>query len=183
MNEKKRELLNALVEELEQDDDLEQTSLFTEQELGTPGDVVRTMINDVGPELISVLGEFFFMPYKDEEVLYFATAITLSEEIPEESREELETTAARINTMIPCGCFATGLAGDRLIYRYTAPFLSKQDTAEQKVLMLTAVSAAMNTVERFTGYLTLAASGKMNADEVMKLASGDPDAETQSDKE
>ena len=176
MNEKKRELLNALVSELNEAEDLEQTSLFTAEELGTPADVVRTMITDVGTELISVLGEFFFMPYEDEEVLYFAAAVTISEELPAENMAELESAAVRVNTMIPCGCFATGITGDRLIYRYTAPFLASFDTADQVSMMLTAVGAVMDTLDRFTGYLSLVADGKMSADEMMKLASGRPES-------
>ena len=76
MNKKKRELLNLLVSELEDAEDMEQTSLFTAEELNAPADAVRTLINEVGTEFISVLGEFFFLPYEDEEVLYFATAMT-----------------------------------------------------------------------------------------------------------
>ncbi len=175
MNEKKRELLNALCSELEKVEYLEQTSLFTADELEAPADVVRTLINEIGTEFISVLGEFFFMPYEDEEVLYFATAITVSEDIPSDCRMDLESVVSRINSLIPCGCFSTGTSGDRLIYRYTAPFLAKQEADEQKILMLTAVNAAMETVDRFVGYLTLAASGEMNAEEVMKVAAGKPE--------
>lgn len=177
MNEKKRELLNALISELNESEDMEQTSLFTAEELGTPADVVRTMINDVGAEMISVLGEFFFMPYEDEEVLYFSTAVTISEEIPAEYMADLENAAIRLNTMIPCGCFATGIGGDRLIYRYTAPFLASQDTGDQVSLMLTAVGASVDTLDRFTGYLALVADGKMSADEAVKLAAGKPGSE------
>ena len=182
MNEKKRELLNLLVSELENAEELEQTSLFTAEELGAPADAVRTLINEIGTELISVLGEFFFMPYEDEDVLYFATAITISEDIPADCRLDLEEAVARINSIIPCGGFATGTSGDRLIYRYTAPFLAKQDAEEQKVLMLTAVNAAMETVDRFVGYLTLAASGDMSSEEVMKLVVGRPEENPSADE-
>ncbi len=95
MNEKKRELLNALCSELEKVEYLEQTSLFTADELEAPADVVRTLINEIGTEFISVLGEFFFMPYEDEEVLYFATAITVSEDIPSDCRMDLEARSDR----------------------------------------------------------------------------------------
>ena len=81
MNEKKRKMLNVLIEELDESEDFEEISLFTAEELGAPADIARALISDVGSELIDVLGEFLFMPYEDEEMLYFTSVITLTDEI------------------------------------------------------------------------------------------------------
>ena len=183
MSEKKQELLKKLVTELEQSESLEQTSLFTAEELGTPADVVRTMINELGPDLISVLGEFLFLPFKDEEMLYFCTAITVTEEIPADARADLAVAVSRINSILPCGSFALGEESSTLIFKYTILIPAGADEEEQKRMMLTAVDNSIEMVDRNVGYLALVLSGDRTPESMMELVTGRPGGDDPSDKE
>ncbi len=51
MDEKKRELLTQLEKFFKEDEDVEEASLFTKEELGTPMDIVRVLVTGYGPGL------------------------------------------------------------------------------------------------------------------------------------
>ena len=171
MDEKKRRLLEAFAKELEEAEDVEQMSLFTKEELDTPADIQRCLITEMGTKLSTVLGEFFFMPFEDDEMLFFSTVMTISDEIGEDRRRDLEAASALIDSVIPCGCFAIA-DGNRLVYRYTVPFFSDDDEKKQVTMMLTAANAAIETADRFLGYLSLVADENMAPEDMMDIVTG-----------
>ena len=183
MNEKKRKMLNVLIEELDESEDFEEISLFTAEELGAPADIARALISDVGSELIDVLGEFLFMPYKDEEMLYFTSVITLTDEIMADEQVDIALAVARINYVIPNGCFSLGENGKSLVYRYTVPIPADLKDDDIKAMMLTAVDAALTVVDRFEGFLSLVIEGNLSPEEMMTIITGTSENEEQSGKE
>ena len=84
--ERKRQLLTKLEEFFKDDEDVEEVSLFTAQELEAPMDVLRAFLSDYGPGRIDVLAEFSFLPFEGpEEVLYFSAVLTIMSEMPKDA--------------------------------------------------------------------------------------------------
>lgn len=172
MSDIRNRLLTMLNEELQEAEDFEEVSLFTKDELEAPVDVVRGMIVDIGTELIPALTEFFFLPYEDEDMLYFSTLITITDEIQKDELADLSMAVARLNFDIPCGAFSISPDGESLVYKYTVPFPGDLDEEGQKTMMLTAVDAAINIVDAYEGYLALVLEGNLTADKMIDLVRG-----------
>ncbi len=173
MQDRKRELLDALVSELNDSEEIDQASLFEAKELDAPVDMVRAILTEIGSELISVLGEFFFLPYEDQDVLYFNTTITVTDDIKPDERMALAEAVARINYLIPCGAFSLGENSETMVFRYTVPVFSDLDSEKQLSVMLTSIDAAVLAVDRFEGYLMLVLEGNLTTDEMIDLIKSD----------
>lgn len=172
MSELRDRLLRSLADGLADAEDFEEVSLFTKEELDAPVDVVRGLIPEIGTEQISVLTEFFFMPFEDEDMLYFSSVITVTDEIAQEEVADLSLAVARINFDLPCGSFSVSPDGESLVYKYTVPVPGSVDESIQKDIMLTSIDAAINVVDRFEGYLALALEGNLSTKDLVKLLHG-----------
>ena len=73
---KKSKLLEELKKKLEESGNFGEMSVFTAKELDAPMDILRAEIPEFGSDLVSLLGEFFFLPIEDEGRVYFSTVIT-----------------------------------------------------------------------------------------------------------
>ena len=172
MKEKKRNLLKMLAEELLLSEDIDRAEFFTAEELEAPVDITRAVVTDLGAELISVLAEFYFMPFENEDMLYFSNVITITDDIRDDEKADLALAVAGLNYHLPCGCFALNDTADMLVYRYTVPILADQDEAAIKKIMLTSVDAAINTADSFESYLMLVLEGNMTPEEMIKMIKG-----------
>ncbi len=182
MSDLRDSLLRGLAEGLQDTEDFEEVSLFTKEELDGPVDVVRGMVTDMGTDLLNVLTEFFFLPYEDEEMLYFASAITVTDEIHSDEVADLSMALARINFELPCGSFSLTPDGESLVYKYTVPIPGDMDESVQKTIMLTAIDAAINVVDTYEGYLALVRDDNMTAEDMIKLIRGE-NSQEEADKE
>ena len=181
MRKDNRNLLNRLAEELREVEGIEEADVFTMEELSSPVDIIRCMITEMGTGLVNVLGEFFFLPFDEEEVLYFSSVITIDDEIPEDERADLEIAVARINYVLPCGCFAVGGEEQALVYKYTVPIPDKLDDELKCEMLLTAVDSAIATVDAYLGYLLLVQDGNITPAEMIELIQSDEDEEADAD--
>ena len=175
MSEIRKKLLTAFTKEIGESEDIRDASVFTAEELGIEADVVRCAITELGLELIDVLGEFFFYPYEDEEVLYFSSVITIADEYDENAMSDLEAAVSRINAFLPCGAFTTGAEGKNLIYKYTIPVMADMKEKDQLRSMLTAANAAITTADTYMGYLVLVIGGDVTPEEMMEAVLGKTD--------
>ncbi len=180
MENRKEELLRTLYARLEGYEDFSRTAYFKADELNAPMDVIRAMIPEFGSELTDVLGEFFFLPIGEEdakaaaldgtdELWFFTTVITVSDSLPPDSAEEIAATVARLNYMLPCGCYAMGNTDSTLVYRMSVPILANDEPDKQERELVSAVNLALMTAERFVGYLVLIAEGKMSCGEFLRI--------------
>ena len=172
MSEKKISLLKMLAEELELSDDIEKAEFFSKEELGAPIDITRAIVNDVGIGLMSVLAEFCFLPFEEEEMLYFATGITLTDDIRDDEKTDLMSAVSRVNSLVPIGCFALSENFDSLTYRYTVPILADTDEESIKKIMLSSVDAALTTLDRFSSFLMLVLEGNTTPDDMLHAITG-----------
>ncbi|MBQ4481649.1 MAG: hypothetical protein II966_00300 [Lachnospiraceae bacterium] len=167
MDKKKIELLKTLEGEFKEADDIGEVSLFTKEELGAV-DILRAEIAEFGTDLVSVLGEFFFLPFEEDEVLYFTSVITLSGSITEDIVPDLAGAVARLNYILPCGCFAIGDNDKNLIYRFSVPIFGDEDKKRQEMEMSNAANTAILIAEKYEGYLKLVMNDNMTVDEMIK---------------
>jgi hypothetical protein len=170
MDEKKLELLKSLEAEYKEAEDMGEASIFTAKELNAPMDMLRAEIAAFGPDLVSVLGEFFFMPFEETEVIYFTSVITLSNTVPEESADDVAAAVARLNYYIPCGCYALGEDDKNLVFKYTVPIVGEDETEHQTSAVSIAANTAIMTAERYMGYLKLILMNEVTVDEMIEMA-------------
>ena len=156
MDERKQELLQALEEELKNNDMIGEMSLFSAEELNSPSDMIRAEVASFGTTGQSVLGEFLFLPMEDEELYYFTTVINLTFTLDKSAVEEVARAVSRLNYYLPVGVFALGGEEDsNLVFKYAVPVLADADIELQKKTIFAAADRALLYGERFEAYLAL----------------------------
>lgn len=170
MEKRKMDLLKSLEKEFKDAGDIGEVSVFTAKELNAPMDVLRAEIAEFGSDLTSVLGEFFFLPFEETEVIYFSSVITITGNLPHEIVPEITSAIARLNYYMPCGCFAVGEDDRNLVFRFTVPMRGDEDQKDQETDISIAANTAIMTAEKFEGYLKLIIKNETTVDEMISLA-------------
>ena len=156
MNERKQELLEALEEELKNNDMIGEMSFFTAEELNSPSDMLRAEVAEFGTTGQSVLGEFLFLPIEDEELYHFVSVINLTFTLDPAASEEVARAISRLNYYLPIGGFSLGGENDsNLVFKYGVPVLADADIELQKKTLFAAADRALLYGERFEAYLRL----------------------------
>ena len=161
MDERKRELLNRLEAFFKDDEDTEEVSLFTKEELNAPMDVLRLLITDYGPGLMDVLVEFSFLPLNETEVLFFSTVITIKMNVPKDGVSALSGAIARLNFYLPYGAFALSSDGSMLIYKSVVPLRSDKSDDELYETMELSADNSILVPESYTDLLVQVSEGRM----------------------
>ena len=169
MENTKRNHLKALEKMLADSGNFGEMSLFTAEELNTPMDILRAEIPGFGTDLVSVLGEFIFLPIEEENILYFSTVITLMSSIPKEAVSDITDAIARLNYYLPCGCFSIGDNDQNLVFRFMMPISEEESDKEIARDMYLAANTAIGTCDRFEGYLKLVIKGEINTKEMIDM--------------
>ncbi len=169
MSDLKRELLEELETELKEKESIGEISIFTAEELNAPTDILRAEITEFGPDLVSVLAEFFFIPIEDEETLYFTTVISIVLSMPPEAAPDIASTVARLNYYLPCGCYCLGNNDENLVYRLTLPLKADDDMEKQSADIYLSVNTAMEVAERYVGNLLLIKNNELSVKEMLDM--------------
>ncbi len=168
MADKQKELLGKLKDRFLEGSGIGETSVFTAAELDAPMDILRAEITEFGPDFESVLGEFFFLPIElEENTRYFTSVITISSMVPKESASDIAGVIARLNYVLPCGCFALGDEDKNLVFKYTAAVFADDDEESRLRTMYNAANLAMTTAEGFVGELILVMRNELTLEELM----------------
>jgi hypothetical protein len=171
MEERKRDLLKRLEKFFKEDEDIEEASLFTKEELETPMDVLRVLVTGYGPALIDVLAEYSFIPMPGEvqEVWYFSSVLTIETDIPREGAAILANAIARVNFFLPYGGFCLSPDGSMLTYKsVTALRADENDETLYKDIELSADTALL-VPENFTDSLLRIIDGRLPLSEFMAM--------------
>ena len=171
MGERKRDLLKQLEKFFKEDEDIEEASLFTKEELETPMDVLRVLVTGYGPALIDVLAEYSFIPMPGEadEVWFFSSVLTIETDIPKEGAAALSNAIARLNFYMPYGGFCLSPDGSMLTYKsVTALRSDEKDETLYKDIELSA-DTALFVPENFTDSLLRIADGRMPLSEFIAM--------------
>ncbi len=161
MDERKLELLKRLEAYFNEDEDIEEVSIFTKEELNAPMDVLRVFLTDYGPGLMEVLVENSFLPLQETEVLYFNTVITIKLDIPEEAVSALSCAIAKLNFFLPYGAFSINGDGSMLVYKSTTAVLSKDDDDALYEQIQLSADTAILAAEGYTEQLSQVADGSL----------------------
>lgn len=161
MDERKLELLRRLEAYFNEDEDIEEASIFTKEELDTPMDVLRALITDYGSNLTDVLVENSFLPLEETEVLYFNTVITVKIDVPAEGVPSLANAIAKLNFFLPYGAFSINGDGSMLVYRSTTAIMSKEDDDKLYEQMELSADTAILVAEGYAGQLSDVADGAL----------------------
>ena len=139
MDERKQKLLKQLEAYFQNNEDTEDVSLFTKEELGTSMDVLRALITGYGAYLTDVLAEFSFLPLQNTEILYFNTVLTIRVDVPGEGQAALSGAVSTLNFYLPYGSFAISRDGSILIYKSSTAFPSDWDDKKLYELIETSI--------------------------------------------
>ncbi len=173
MKDIKKELLEALEKELKGNEGIGEMSMFSAKELNAPMDILRAEIPEYGPELVSVLGEFFFFPADDKDTLFFTTVITLSSTLPKEAAPDVASAIARLNYYIPLGSYALGDEDKNLVYKMTLPLRAEEKKESQIKDMVNSVFYALGIAEKFLGYIIMVIKNEITVEEMTDMFSGE----------
>ena len=129
----------------------------------------RAGITGFGSDLRNILGEFFFLPFEADEVIYFTTVLTITGSVREDVTADLSNAIARLNYYMPCGCFALGDHDSNLIYRFAVPIVGAETKAKQEQAVSMAANTAIMVAEKFEGYLKLVMNNEITVDEMVEM--------------
>ncbi|MCR5789630.1 MAG: hypothetical protein K6G83_07050 [Lachnospiraceae bacterium] len=176
MEKRKRELLQRLETFFKNDEDIEEASLFTAEELQVPVDMLRVLVLDYGPDPIDVLAEYSFLPVSGgEEVWYFSSVLTIMSDVPKEGVPALSCALAKLNFYLPYGSFALSGDGKMLIYKsVTAVRADSKSAGEDPDDRLyeeieLAADTALLVPEGYTGLLRQVADGTLLLDDFLTM--------------
>ncbi len=169
MDERKKELLKALEEELKNNDMIGEMSFFTSEELGIPSDMLRAEVADFGTRGQSVLGEFLFLPIEDEELYYFSSVINLTFTLDKGAAGEVLRAASGLNFYLPIGGFSIGGEDDsNLVFKYTALVPADCDIELQKKIIFAAADRTLLYGEKSETYLSLVLRDGVSLDDIFE---------------
>ncbi len=170
MEERRRNLLKKLEGFFQEDEDIEEVSLFEAKELNTPMDMVRALVTGYGPKLMDILAEFSFLPLGGEdEVWYFTSILTILTEIPPEAVPAVSGAIAKLNFYLPYGNFALSTDGEMLIYRSVAALRSDHDDQILYDDIELSADTALLIAESYTGLLSDVAEGSLLLDDFVAM--------------
>ena len=132
MNDRKKALMERLEAFFQNDEDVEEATIFTGEELGTPMDVLRVLVPDYGAGMLDILAEYTFLPVEEpEEVMYFSSVLTLLIDIPGEAVPALSIAISKLNFYLPYGSFCLNKDGTMLIFKNVS--LLRSDHDDEKI--------------------------------------------------
>jgi hypothetical protein len=167
--ERERNLLQMLEKSIE--NDFNEMSLFTSEELGTEMDVFRVLETGYGSALTDALGEFFFRPYDDSEsdVMLFSAVITLTTKLTAKYVPTLAAGIAKLNFYLPCGGFAINADETTLAFRLSQVCYKSQSDEEILRQLKDCVGLAFGAPEQYAGMLLKMAEGGVSLKELSVL--------------
>ncbi len=132
MNERKKAWLERLEAFFQNDESVEEATIFTGEELGTPMDVLRLLVPDYGAGMLDILAEYSFLPVGEpEEIMYFSSVLTLLIEIPAGAVPALSIAISKLNFYLPYGSFCLSKDGTMLIFKNVS--LLRSDHDDEKI--------------------------------------------------
>ena len=162
MADRKQKLLKRLEDFFKNDEDIEEASIFTAKELGTPMDMLRVLVTGYGPGLMDVLAEFSFLPLEGpDEVWYFTSIITIKDDIPEDGVSPLAGAISRLNFYLPYGEFCINAKGDLLIFKSMTVLRADHDDDKLYEDIELAADRALLSAEGYTDLLIRVSDGRM----------------------
>ena len=133
-------------------------------------EVLLVALGDSSEEDYEALGNFFFLPGgEDDELLNFVSLLTISEELHEETIQELCIAVSAINAYMPSEGFAIDFASRSLEFKHTYVLPADLEEADLQEGVELSIAAAIGTVSRYAYLLTEVNEGERTAESVIGL--------------
>ena len=169
INDKRHELLQRLCEEL----NTAEIAAVIRQEEKAP-EMVSAILDELGDGDADILGDFFFRPLEteDDEVQYFSTVITISDEIPDDKLAALYESIAYVNFALPAGCFSIDKDHRFLCFVLSVPLPMELEEEALFAEMDLSAGNALAIADSYVGILSDVLSGTETADGVAAFLGG-----------
>ncbi|MCR5402430.1 MAG: hypothetical protein K6E91_01240 [Butyrivibrio sp.] len=136
--------------------------------------ILTVLFEDLTSQGIDAIGEFFFIPYKeDDDMQIFQNVITLDEEVEEEMLPEILLAITALNNVIPVGSFGVDLAQRRMAYRHSYEMPFPLSDSDLKNFLDLCMGMAVSMVKEFAYLLAEVADGSRSAESVVQLFDSD----------
>ncbi len=114
------------------------------EEVGSK-DMLLIQHTEIGKDIDEILGAYYFVPAPEElgPFQYFFTTLSLSEQIPEETREEVAAAVTIINSLMPFGTFVVSPDFSAISYRHATLLPNDVD---ESTLSLTVKATMLNAL-------------------------------------
>jgi hypothetical protein len=173
MNERKKALMEKLEAFFQNDESVEEATIFTGEELGTPMDVLRVLVPDYGAGMLDILAEYSFLPVGEpEEVMYFSSVLTLLINIPAGAVPALSIAISKLNFFLPYGNFCLSKDGTTLIFKNISVLRSDHDDEKLYEDVELAADTALLIPERYLYMLQRVAEGTLQLNEFLDMLPG-----------
>ena len=162
--EERHEILSSIEEEFTK----EFVPAKLSERVGYNVEFLTVLLEEVAVDGLTSTGEFFFLPNKEgEEIQYFVNLITISEELPDDTMNELCAAVASINTYVMTGAFAVDPVAGTLVYKhaYEMPIDLPKEQVADFVDMTMGITIQM--VQQYAYYLIEVKEGKRTAKNVV----------------
>ena len=128
-NEERRAILDRIVGDLQEN---LIAAMIREPESDEETPIISVIFDGLGMEHDEVFGEFYFLPFPDEDVdfQHFSAVITIADEIKEEHLSELFEAMSYINFVLPGGSFCIDSEKQFLAFRLNVPLPADMDNEE-----------------------------------------------------
>lgn len=150
---------------------LEMLTEFSEEKENHIADMVITEHRDVGLKGDEVLGEYYFLPDKNEEQDYhnMVFVLMLLDDLKEEHLADVIRAISVVNFLLPRGAFVVDEENGTLMYRYVAAFPAKEPEEEMFSLAKFHIAFSVQLVSRWLDPLMALAYGTITYEEFKKM--------------
>ncbi len=149
-------------------EELVPTNLSEKDEYGV--ETLAVVLEDSTVEGYDATAEFFFYPYEDgDELQHFTSLITISDELYENTIQELCACVSGINSYMPAEGFAIDFVSRSLIFKHTYVMPVDLDASAMQENVELAISMSLQTVGEYGYLLAEVNDGMRTAESVLKL--------------
>ena len=168
LKEKQNVVLMALHQLFE---NLEIMTDFSREAENHVADMVVAEHRDVGLKGDEILGEYYFLPDKNEEQDYqsMVFALTLMDDLKKEHMEDVIKAISVLNFILPKGAFVVDEDNGLLMYRYVASFPAEESEEEMFSLARFHIAFSVQLVSMWLDPLMTLAYGTITYEEFRKI--------------
>lgn len=137
-----------------------------------PVDMVSIYYSEYGSDEGNIAGDFYFynIPAAGDEVVYFSSVLTFTDELLPEKYAEMTEAISVINFMLPFGSFILNPANGEVVYRLVTPLMASLSEEELLNEVNILISNSLDIAEPFCGMIQKLADGRSDISEIRDYA-------------
>jgi len=150
-------------------DALDMATILSEPSEDIPTYILNVLHTELSFEEEEVMGEYYFLPLKDENPRYhvFTSMLTLSEQMPEVKYEDLGRAANLLNFYLPTGAFVFSKPEGIIAYKHSSLIPMGYDQQEALKLIDGHIAMSLNIVHQYMDIFMKLMKGKMSLNDFL----------------